>query len=125
MGQEDIALTVSFNPTHERIQEFKRGERNSTMKKGKTLPLETTKTGLDMNIMTRDIRCILDGHAPLTLEATGRCVEQPGETKILEFCTKVRTKKETSFTVTNTSDSEWKLHPRVATTDPIGMSFFT
>eukprot|EP00931_Biecheleriopsis_adriatica_P045665 TRINITY_DN2614_c0_g1_i1.p1 TRINITY_DN2614_c0_g1~~TRINITY_DN2614_c0_g1_i1.p1 ORF type:complete len:5069 (-),score=1280.39 TRINITY_DN2614_c0_g1_i1:105-14627(-) len=118
--QEDIPLTVAFHPTYERIQEFKRADKQARKKAA-----ADGAKGLDIGITARDIRCILDGHAPLMLEASGKCVSQPGETKLLEFSTQVRTKTQNSFTITNSSETDWKLMPQVATQEPPGTSYFS
>ncbi|CAE7738994.1 Hydin, partial [Symbiodinium sp. CCMP2456] len=113
--QEDIPLTVAFHPTHDRIQEFKRGDKT---RRGKS-------DSKDLGITARDIRCILEGHAPLTLEASGKCVSQPGETKLLEFTAQVRTKTQNSFIVSNPTETDWKLYPQVVTQEPAGTSYFS
>eukprot|EP00930_Biecheleria_cincta_P015308 TRINITY_DN12810_c0_g1_i1.p1 TRINITY_DN12810_c0_g1~~TRINITY_DN12810_c0_g1_i1.p1 ORF type:complete len:5041 (+),score=1000.88 TRINITY_DN12810_c0_g1_i1:126-15248(+) len=118
--QEDIALTVAFNPTLEKLQDLKRADKSRRNK-----PSGGDALGLGMGITVKDIRCILDGHAPLQLEASGKCVSQPGETQSLEFSTEVRTKTSKSFTVTNPTETDWKLQPQVATQDPPGANFFT
>ncbi|CAE8631652.1 unnamed protein product [Polarella glacialis] len=115
---EDILLTLAFHPTYERIQEFKRADGK---KRGGKTPGADAKAGLDV----RDIRCILDGHEPLMLEASGKCVVQPGETKSLEFTTEVRTKTQNSFLLENTTDSDWKVQPQVATQEPAGTNYFS
>ncbi|CAJ1398931.1 unnamed protein product [Effrenium voratum] len=79
----------------------------------------------DLLLNAREIRCILEGHAPLMLEATGKCVSQPGETKLLEFFAQVRTKTQNSFIIRNPTDSDWKLYPQVATQEPAGASYFS
>eukprot|EP00933_Yihiella_yeosuensis_P077861 TRINITY_DN8880_c0_g1_i1.p1 TRINITY_DN8880_c0_g1~~TRINITY_DN8880_c0_g1_i1.p1 ORF type:complete len:1522 (-),score=340.36 TRINITY_DN8880_c0_g1_i1:161-4051(-) len=121
---EDIPLTVAFHPTYERIQEFKRADRASGVRRGKPAG-GGDKGNIDIGITARDIRCILDGHAPLQLEATGRCVTQPGETRVLEFSTDVRSKCQNSFELQNPTESDWKIQPQVATQEPSGASYFS
>eukprot|EP00434_Breviolum_minutum_P007893 symbB.v1.2.006964.t2/scaffold348.1/size222345/3 len=116
--QEDINLTVAFHPTQERIMEFKRADKHS--RKGKTDPKD-----VNIGITVRDIRCVLEGHPPLVLEASGKCVTQPGETKLLEFFAQVRTKTQNSFVINNPTESDWKLYPQVATQEPPGASYFS
>jgi hydrocephalus-inducing protein len=122
--QEEISITVSFHPTRERVMEYKRAERANAMRRGKPLPAEVPGP-LNVRLTVKEIRCILDGVAPLTLEATGVCVERTGETKTLEFSTEVRKEVKQSFEVENTQDVDWKLQPQVMTTEPAGVSFFT
>jgi len=119
--QEDIPLTVAFHPTYERIQEFKRADKSAKRAK----PSALDAAGMNIGITARDIRCILDGHAPLMLEASGKCVTQPGETKLLEFNTEVRTKTQTSFVINNPTEQDWKLCPQVATQEPPGANYFS
>eukprot|EP00913_Durusdinium_trenchii_P007825 g7344.t1 len=117
--QEDINLTVAFHPTHERILEFKRSDKQS--RKSLKMDLKDVNIG----ITARDIRCVLEGHAPLMLEASGKCVSQPGETKLLEFFAQVRTKTQNSFVIQNPTESDWKLYPQVATQEPPGSNYFS
>eukprot|EP00438_Fugacium_kawagutii_P015027 Skav227974 [mRNA] locus=scaffold4041:23366:32490:+ [translate_table: standard] len=87
--QEDINLMVAFSPTHERIMEYKRADKHA--RKSKSDPKD-----VNIGITVRDIRCVLEGHPPLMLEASGKCVSQPGETKLLEFFAQVRTRTQNS-----------------------------
>ncbi|CAL1131731.1 unnamed protein product [Cladocopium goreaui] len=116
--QEDINLMVAFHPTHERIMEFKRADKHA--RKSKLDPKD-----MNIGITVRDIRCVLEGHPPLMLEASGKCVSQPGETKLLEFFAQVRTKTQNSFVIQNPTDSDWKLYPQVATQEPPGTNYFS
>eukprot|EP00435_Cladocopium_sp_Y103_P015901 s1994_g3.t3 len=116
--QEDINLMVAFHPTHERIMEYKRADKHA--RKSKLDPKD-----VNIGITVRDIRCVLEGHPPLMLEASGKCVSQPGETKLLEFFAQVRTKTQNSFVINNPTDSDWKLYPQVATQEPPGTSYFS
>ncbi|CAK0791292.1 unnamed protein product [Prorocentrum cordatum] len=115
--QEDVSLTVTFSPTVGRAQAAKRTSKSPGRKSVADAPK-------DVGISTRDIRCVLDGHPPLTLEASGRCVSLPAESKALEFSTEVRTKTQSSITINNPTDSDWKLFPQVSTTEPLGEAYF-
>eukprot|EP00928_Gymnodinium_smaydae_P017826 TRINITY_DN16808_c0_g5_i1.p1 TRINITY_DN16808_c0_g5~~TRINITY_DN16808_c0_g5_i1.p1 ORF type:complete len:709 (+),score=146.30 TRINITY_DN16808_c0_g5_i1:278-2404(+) len=117
---EELALAVTFHPTADRLQEFRRAERQQAARRGKTALPDSR----DVTISVRDIRCIVDGHSPLTFEASGHCVEHIGEASMLEFVTEVRDRKVQTVTIKNTTDSNWKLHPQVTTTEPAGMPFF-
>merc|ERR1719401_2585206 len=104
--------------------EYKKAERAAAMRRGKPLPAEIPGP-LNVRLSVKDIRCLLEGLAPLSLEATGCCVERTGETKTLEFSTEVRKEVKQSFEVENTQDVDWKLQPQVRTDEPAGTNFFT
>jgi len=122
--QEEIPLTVAFHPSRERIMEYKKAERANATRRGKPLPAEIPGP-LNVRISVKEIRCVLEGLAPLTLEASGCCIERMGETKTLEFTTDVRKECKQSFEVENTQDVDWKLKPQVMTTEPQGTTCFT
>jgi len=119
--QEEISLTLAFHPTLERADEFRRAERAALRKQGKSVGGDSK----DVSITVRDIKCVLDGHPPLTLEATGRCISEPGEAQLLTFMTEVRKRTQNTFNISNTQDVDWKLQPQVATTEPAGASFWS
>lgn len=113
--QEEVPLTLVFHPTLDRVQQFRSaGNRKRAAAEAK-----------EVSITVRDLRCILDGHPPLTLEASGTCVDRPGEADKLEFVTPVRMRVENSFNVLNSSDTDWKLKPQVTTTEPAGATYWT
>jgi len=121
--QEEVPLTVSFHPTPDRVKEFRRGERASAQRKGgkeKTMAMEE-----DFPITARDIRCVLDGHPPLSLEASGKSVSQPRDSQPLDFICEVRTKTENTIKIKNPTDSDWRLSPQVLTTEPSGVVYWT
>jgi hydrocephalus-inducing protein len=121
--QEEIPLNVSFHPTASRVVEFRRGERTTAQRKSKQI-LADDKS-IDDQITIRDIRCVLDGHPPLTLEASGRSVSQPRESQPLDFLAEVRTKSDNIIKIKNPTDTEWKLRPQVQTTEPAGAVYWT
>jgi hypothetical protein len=133
--QEDIQLSVSFSPTQEAAQRFRQAERSKASRgaspspaaggKGTAAPAADAKGGLDVSIHTRDIRCILDGHPPLTLEASGRVVTQVGDTKTLEFSTAVRSQKSMSITIQNPQNVMWTLKPQLVMVEPTGVNYFS
>jgi hydrocephalus-inducing protein len=118
--QEDVSLTVTFSPTAGRVQSVKRTSKSSSPSKRPAA--DVTK---DMGISTRDIRCVLEGHPPLKLEASGRCVSLPAESKTVAFSTEVRTKTQSSIMISNPTDSDWKLFPQVSMTEPQGETYFS
>eukprot|EP00929_Paragymnodinium_shiwhaense_P007666 TRINITY_DN111574_c0_g1_i1.p1 TRINITY_DN111574_c0_g1~~TRINITY_DN111574_c0_g1_i1.p1 ORF type:complete len:5027 (+),score=1455.52 TRINITY_DN111574_c0_g1_i1:94-15081(+) len=118
---EEIPLTVSFHPTSNSIQEFKRMDRQAAMRRGKKADADPNQ----FTISVKDVRCLLEGSEPLTLEASGRCVTTVVEQQLLTFATEVRVPKQNSFGITNPTDHDWKLHPQVQTTEPGGMNFFS
>jgi hydrocephalus-inducing protein len=119
--QEEIQLTVTFHPTPDRVKEFRRLEMQAAARRGK----KTDGDSKEFILSVKDVRCVLDGHSPLTLEASGRCVATVLDSKLLEFSTEVRVPKGASFNITNTTDLDWKLHPQVTTTEPAGVNFFS
>jgi hypothetical protein len=121
--QEELPLRVAFHPAAERVAEFKRAEEMQASRRGKKIDKDVD--GMGLTITCRDIRCHLDGHAPLMLEATGKCITQPGETKTLEFCTEVRQQEVKSFEVNNPTDHDWKVQPQVTTAQPAGANFWS
>jgi len=121
---EEIPLTVAFHPTRERMVEFKRGPAAPRKGKGAAAAPAEYVGPLNMRVGVKDIKCLLEGIEPLTLEATGCCVERTGETKTLEFKTEVRKELKQSFEVQNTSDVGWRLHPQVVTKEPEKADFF-
>jgi hypothetical protein len=50
--QEEIPLTLSFHPTSDRVRDFRRGEKASAARKGKTAPSDG---GMDLSITVKEI----------------------------------------------------------------------
>lgn len=119
--QEEIPLTLAFHPTLEKAEEFRKAERASLRKQGKKM----SEDSKDVSITVRDIRCMLDGHPPLTLEATGRCISEPGEEQPLTFVTEVRKRVQNTFTINNETTEDWKVQPVVEQKEPVGANFWS
>jgi hydrocephalus-inducing protein len=115
--QEEIPLTLTFHPTPERVREFRRGER------GRKKQSSDEDNGTAVTI--REIRCVLDGHQPLSLEASGRAVSQPGESQQLDFLCEVRTRTENTIKIKNDSAIDWRVKPQVKTDEPAGCAYWT
>jgi hydrocephalus-inducing protein len=117
--QEDLTITVKFRPMADKVEIFRRLQRQAAARRGKALADDK-----EVTITCKDIRCVPDGHAPLFLEVSGQCVERVGESTLLEFTTGVRTRTTQTIRVKNTSDTDWKLHPNITTTEPAGAPYF-
>jgi len=122
--QEEVSLTVAFHPTRDRVTDYKKAERAAAARRGKPMPTEPPGP-LNVRLSAREIKCMFENHQPITLEATGVCVERTGETKTMSFSTEVRKEVKQSFEIENTQDVDWKLSPQVVTNEPSGTSFFT
>jgi hydrocephalus-inducing protein len=116
--QEEVPLTLSFHPLHERMKPFLRAQKSTSNKNGKA-------DGFPINLTVKDIRCTLDGHPPLTLEASGVCVDQPKDAQQLDFVTEVRQEQVNTVRIKNTSNTDWKLTPQVTTDEPKGTKYWT
>ncbi|CAJ1367807.1 unnamed protein product [Effrenium voratum] len=142
-GSEQVASRSPigvYNSTESKIKVYLTNDDEELKELRPPAELEYRSFLLHVEQDAREIRCILEGHAPLMLEATGKCVSQPGETKpgtqllvdecgpwvwLLEFFAQVRTKTQNSFIIRNPTDSDWKLYPQVATQEPAGASYFS
>jgi hydrocephalus-inducing protein len=117
--QEEIPLTFTFHPTLDRVREFQRKEASVAKKK------IGSGSAIDVTITVKDIRCVLDGHSPLTLEATGNCIDQPREAQRLDFVAEVRKEQVNSIKIKNPTDMDWKLTPTIYMSEPAGTSYWS
>ena len=109
----DIAITYSW-------QEATFGQNFSiTPLSGKLQPNSETAfdvvfhpNDIDDDIRQDNITLMVPGLTPLTLTATGACIDQPQDaTQVLQFNSIARKKEEKSITFTNPTDKDWYLTP--------------
>jgi hydrocephalus-inducing protein len=117
--QEEMSVVVKFHPTADKVENFRRLQKQAAMRRGKTITDDS-----EVTISCKDIRCVPDGHPPLFLEVSGQCVERVGQSTQMEFNTGVRTRTVRTVEIVNTTDSDWKLHPNITTTEPPGAPYF-